>query len=102
MRRQEVGPARGRLSPSTSGRPNRTTETPKEMISMADELQGKRVAFLFTEGVEQVELTEPLEAVRGAGGEADLISLEQGEVEMWQHFDKGEKIEAEHAVSDVQ
>ena len=27
---------------------------------MADELQGKRIAFLFTEGVEQVELTEPL------------------------------------------
>ena len=68
---------------------------------MADELQGKRVAFLFTEGVEQVELTEPLEAVRNAGGEADLISLEKGEVEMWQHFDKGDKIAAERAVSDV-
>src|SRR5581483_10989555 len=68
---------------------------------MANELQGKRVAFLFTEGAEQVELTEPLEAVRNAGAETDLISLAKGEVEMWQHFDKGDKIEAEQAVSDV-
>ncbi len=68
---------------------------------MADNLQGKRVAFLFTEGVEQVELTEPLEAVRSAGGDAELISLEEGEVEMWQHFDKGDKITAEKAVADV-
>jgi protease I len=68
---------------------------------MANELDGKRVAFLFTEGVEQVELTEPLEAVRNAGAEADLISLEKGEVEMWKHFDKGDKIEAQRAVSDA-
>jgi protease I len=68
---------------------------------MANELQGKRVAFLFTEGVEQVELTEPLEAVRNAGAEADLISLQQGEVQMWQHFDKGDTVNADRAVSDA-
>lgn len=68
---------------------------------MADELKGKRVAFLFTEGVEQVELTEPLQAVRDAGAQPELLSLEQGEVEMWQHFDKGEKITAQRAVSDA-
>ena len=43
---------------------------------MADQLEGKRVAFLFTEGVEQVELTKPLQAVREAGGTPELISLE--------------------------
>src|SRR5436305_13131359 len=68
---------------------------------MAGELQGKRIAFLFTEGAEQVELTEPLEAVRDAGAETDLISLQKGEVELWQHFDKGDKVEADHAVADV-
>jgi protease I len=68
---------------------------------MAGELQGKRVAFLFTEGVEQVELTEPLEAVRRAGADVDLVSLEKGEVEMWKHFDKGDKIMANLAVSDA-
>ena len=36
---------------------------------MAEKLQGKKVAFLMAnEGVEQVELTEPLKAVREAGG----------------------------------
>jgi protease I len=68
---------------------------------VANELQGKRVAFLFTEGVEQVELTEPLEAVREAGGEPDLISLEAGEVQMWKHFDKGDTITADKPVSDA-
>lgn len=68
---------------------------------MAKELQGKRVAFLFTEGVEQVELTDPLEAVKGAGADTDLISLEKGEVQMWKHFDKGDTITADRAVSDA-
>ncbi len=68
---------------------------------MADELQGKRIAFLFTEGVEQVELTEPLEAVRNAGGEPDLVSLQQGEVEAWNHFDKGDRFKVDLAVADA-
>ena len=68
---------------------------------MANELQGKRVAFLFTEGVEQVELTEPLKAVKEAGAEPALISVEPGQVEAWQHFDKGEKFEATKGVSDA-
>jgi deglycase len=47
---------------------------------MSDELNGKRVAFLFAnEGVEQVELTEPLQAVREAGAEAELLAPEAGE-----------------------
>jgi protease I len=68
---------------------------------MADELKGKRVAFLFTEGAEQVEVTEPLEAVKKAGADVDIVSLETGEVEMWNHFDKGDKIKADKAVSDA-
>ncbi len=68
---------------------------------MADELKGKRVAFLFTEGAEQVEVTEPLEAVKKAGADVDIVSLEEGEVEMWNHFDKGDKIKADKAVADA-
>jgi protease I len=68
---------------------------------MANELQGKRVAFLFTEGVEQVELTEPLDAIRGAGAQADTVSLEAGQVQMFNHLDKGDQIEADQAVADV-
>ncbi len=61
---------------------------------MANELKGKRVAFLFTEGVEQVELTEPLKAVKQAGAEVDLVSVEAGEVQMFNHLDKGDTITA--------
>ena len=68
---------------------------------MAKELENRRIAFLFTEGAEQAEVTEPLEAVRSAGADVDIVSLEKGEVEMWKHFDKGDKIEAQKAVSDA-
>jgi protease I len=48
---------------------------------LADELQGKRIAFLATEGVEDSELTEPWKAVTEAGAEAQLISIKHGEFE---------------------
>lgn len=69
---------------------------------MAEELKGKKVAFLFTEGVEQVELTKPLEAVRDAGAQATLVSLATGEVQMFNHLDKGDTIKAERAAADVE
>jgi protease I len=68
---------------------------------MAAELQGKRIAFLFTEGVEQVELLEPVEAVRRAGGETTLVSLERGPVQMFNHLDKAETIEATLSASEA-
>lgn len=62
---------------------------------MAEQLRGKKVAFLTAnEGVEQVELTEPLEAVRGAGAEAELLAPEAGEVQAFNHLDKGDTFEA--------
>jgi protease I len=61
---------------------------------MSDELNGKRVAFLFAnEGVEQVELTEPLEAVRAAGAEPELLAPESGEAQAFNHLDKGDLFE---------
>jgi protease I len=68
---------------------------------MATELKDKKVAFLFAEGVEQVELTEPLKAVRAAGAEATLVSLEPGKIQMFNHLDKGDTIEAELAAGDA-
>ena len=67
---------------------------------MAENLSGKRIAILFTTGVEQVELTEPREAVENAGAETDLISLETGEVQAHQHLEKGDTFTAEKAVAD--
>jgi len=68
---------------------------------MAGKLNGKHIAFLFTEGVEQAELEKPLEAVKEAGADVDLISLDTGTVQMFQHHDKGDTIEAGKAVGDA-
>lgn len=66
---------------------------------MADELTGKRIAFLVAnEGVEQAELTRPWQAVEAAGGEPVLVSLEAGEVQGFNHLDKGDTFQAAEAV----
>ena len=57
---------------------------------MAGELNGKRIAFLATHGVEQVELTGPWEAIEQAGGTAELMSLEPGEIQAVNQMDKGD------------
>jgi protease I len=69
---------------------------------MAESLQGKKIAFLMAnEGVEQVELTRPLDAVKEAGAEAELIAPETGEIQAFNHLDKGDKFTADCAVGDV-
>lgn len=69
---------------------------------MADELSGKRIAFLMAnEGVEQVELTEPLETVRKAGGEADLIATEAGRIQAFNHLDKADTFEVDRTTAEV-
>jgi protease I len=66
------------------------------------QLNGKRIAFLTAnEGVEQVELIKPLEAVREAGAEAELLAPEAGEVQAFNHLDKGDKFPVDQAVADA-
>jgi protease I len=64
-------------------------------------LNGKKIAFLATDGVEQVELTEPLKAVRDEGAEVELISLKEGEFQGFEHLDKGQTFTADKAVADA-
>jgi protease I len=64
-------------------------------------LDGKRIAFLATDGVEQIELTEPLKAVQGEGAEVDLISLSKGEFQGFEHLDKGDTFTADKAAADA-
>src|SRR5205085_9778603 len=76
---------------------------PKEHL-MADNkpLEGKRVAFLATDGVEQVELTQPWEAVEQAGGKPVLVSLEKGTIQGFNHLDKGDTFDVDLAVDDAE
>jgi protease I len=68
---------------------------------VAGELQGKKIAFLATDGVEQVEYTEPRKAVEQAGAEAHLISLKPGEIQGFNHLDKGDRFPVDKAVADA-
>jgi protease I len=69
---------------------------------MSDSLQGKRIAFLTAnEGVEQIELTEPMKAVREAGAEAELLAPEAGEVQAFNHLDKGDTFQVDLPVGDA-
>ena len=55
---------------------------------MAITITGKRVAFLATDGVEEVEYTEPRKAVEAAGGTAVLVSIKPGEIQAVNHMDQ--------------
>ncbi len=67
---------------------------------MAD-LKGRRVAFLATDMVEQVELTKPWKAVEEAGAEVDLVSLEDGEIQGFDHYDKADKFPVDRSVEEA-
>jgi protease I len=68
---------------------------------MADTLNGKRVAFLATEGVEQIELTEPWKAVEAAGATPELVSLQDGEVQAFEHLDKADRFPVDRTAAEA-
>jgi protease I len=74
---------------------------PGSDIGMADNLKGKTIAFLATEGVEQVELTEPWKAVENAGGRPQLISIHDGEVQAFNHLDKADRFPVDRTAADA-
>ncbi|MGZ5314263.1 MAG: type 1 glutamine amidotransferase domain-containing protein [Solirubrobacterales bacterium] len=69
---------------------------------MADELKGRRVAFLVAnEGIEQVELTEPRKALEEAGAETVLIAPEAGEAQAFNHLDKADAFPVDVTTADA-
>jgi protease I len=65
------------------------------------ELNGKRVAILATDMFEQVELVEPRKAVEQAGAEVELVSLKQGEIQGFNHYDKADTFPVDKTVANV-
>ena len=62
-------------------------------------LQGKRIAFIATDMVEEVELTEPWQAVKDAGGDAELLSIKSGEIQAFNHYDKSKTYKVDKEIS---
>jgi protease I len=64
-------------------------------------LKRKTIAFLATDGVEQVEFTQPWDAIHSAGAEVHLISLESGEIQGFHHLDKGDRFRVDRTIDSV-
>ena len=65
---------------------------------MPNKLNGKRIAILATDGVEQVELTEPRKALDAEGAKTELVSPAKGNLQAWKHMDKGDKFPVDVAL----
>ena len=78
----------------------RTRYTTRKGLPMAD-LNGKRIAILATDMFEQVELVQPRKALEDAGAETELVSLEEGEIQGFNHYDKADTFPVDKVVSDV-
>ena len=68
---------------------------------MAQGLNGKKVAILATDGVEQAELLEPRAALDEAGARTEVISLEGGSIQGMNHDEKGDRIPVDRVLADV-
>ncbi len=68
---------------------------------MNKDLTNKKVAILVADGFEQVEMTDPRKALESAGATAKIVSPMDGEVEGWNHFDKGDKFTVDVKLSEA-
>ncbi|GAB3517698.1 type 1 glutamine amidotransferase domain-containing protein [Arthrobacter monumenti] len=65
------------------------------------DISGKKVAFLLTDGVEQVELTKPWDAVKQAGGQPVLVSPKSGSIKGFNHTDPGDDFPVDVSVAEA-
>ncbi|EMI21212.1 intracellular protease, PfpI family protein [Rhodopirellula maiorica SM1] len=72
-----------------------------EIVMSKNTLQGKRIAFLATDGFEQVELTKPWEAIKGAGADVVLVSPQKGEIQGMNHDEKADTFKVDKTVDSV-
>jgi len=68
------------------------------MAIHADELKGKRIAILATEGFEQVELTEPRKALEEAGAQTHVISLKRDDIRGWKFTEWGDTVSVDKTI----
>ncbi|MDB5419514.1 MAG: type 1 glutamine amidotransferase [Phenylobacterium sp.] len=69
---------------------------------MAEErLQGCRVAVLATDGFEQVELEQPVEALRRAGAEVEVVAPHGGQIQGFNHHDKGRMVPVDRELAEA-
>ncbi|MGB6133830.1 MAG: type 1 glutamine amidotransferase domain-containing protein [Acidobacteriaceae bacterium] len=62
---------------------------------MSNNLQGRKIAILATDGFEQSELMEPRKALEQAGGKTVVISPKSGEIRGWNKTDWGQAVKVD-------
>jgi protease I len=68
---------------------------------MADVLKGKKVAILAADMFERVELEEPRQALEDAGADVEVVSLEEGEIQGFDHFDPANTVPVDRTVEEA-
>jgi protease I len=68
---------------------------------MAKQLEGKRIAFLATDGVEQSELEHPWQEIEKAGAQVELLSVHAGTIQALNHMEKGDTFEVDGLVAEA-
>ena len=68
---------------------------------MSKKLSNKKIAFLATDGFEQVELTKPWDAIRDAGATVELISIKSGKIQGVNHDENADSFEVDKTVEEV-
>ena len=64
-------------------------------------LEGKKIAILAADMFERVELEEPRKALEEAGATTEVVSLEEGEIQGFDHFDPAKKVKVDKTVEEV-
>jgi protease I len=67
-----------------------------------NDLKGRKVAILVTDGVEQVELTEPRAALERAGAETHIVAPKGGRIQGMRHLDKGDTFEVDRTLDEAE
>jgi deglycase len=68
---------------------------------MAGNLTGRKVAVLATDGVEQVELTAPWQALKEAHADVSLVSIRTGTIQGFIHAEKADTFVVDRQAKDV-
>ncbi|HTZ71170.1 MAG TPA: type 1 glutamine amidotransferase domain-containing protein [Acetobacteraceae bacterium] len=67
----------------------------------SEKLRGQRVAILATDGVEQVELQSPQQALVEAGAKVTVVSPKAGQIQGMNHDQKGDKLDVDAELGSV-
>ena len=68
---------------------------------MAGELKGKKVAILAADMFERVELEQPMQALKDAGADVEVVSIHDGEIRGFEHFDPATTVKVDKTVEEV-